>query len=105
MPIKYMRTALAVLAALTIAGCQTWSPRPDFVMRSLQDCANGDQTACAMLGSLSTVPPAQGEAAADQRPRTQSEKDADAIMEGIRRARSSPPVQHLRIAPTGGNDF
>lgn len=97
--VKEMRTALALLVVLMIAGCESQEPRPNFLARSLHDCANGDQSACAMLGSLSAVSTKVNETKIEQRPRTQAEKDADAIMDGVHRARSSPPVQNLRMAP------
>ncbi len=99
-----MRAVFALLAVLVIAGCEAQEPRPNFLARSLHDCADGDQPACAMLGSLSPVSTKAPEPNVEQRPRTQSEKDADAIMDGIRRARSSPPMQNLRMAPTNKGD-
>ncbi len=101
MPIGATGTAFGMLALL-LAGCSPQSPRPNFLARSMQDCASGDQQACAMLGSFSAVP-ASGkisEPADEPRQRTQAEKDADAIMEGMRKARSSPTVQNWKIAPT-----
>ena len=99
-----MKQALIVLVALTIGGCASQESRPNFVARSMQDCENGDKNACAMLGSLSTTSPPATNAAPAARPRTQSEKDADAIMEGIRRARSPSPTQNLRMAPAVPRD-
>ncbi len=100
MLVKEMRTAFTLLAALLIAGCQAQAARPNFLARSFSDCANGDQPACTMLGSLNGVSSKSSQGSVDQRPRTQVEKDADAIMEGMRRARSSAPAQNLRMAPT-----
>ena len=103
---REIRSALIVLAALTVAGCQAQPARPNFLARSLQDCQDGDQAACAMLGSLSASVPATQPSGArvEPRPRTQQEQDVDAIMNGIRRARSSPPSQDLKIAPNTGDD-
>jgi riboflavin biosynthesis pyrimidine reductase len=39
-----------------------------------------------------------------RRQATQAEKDADAIMAGIRRARSSTPTERVKIAPTVPDD-
>jgi hypothetical protein len=92
---------VALLAALLIAGCATPPARPDFMARSLRDCAGGDQGACAMLDSLAAPGP---EARPEARPRTQSERDADAIVSGMRRAKSPSPVPNMRIAPSTERD-
>lgn len=101
-----MRHAPVILSVLMLAGCASQAPRPDFLARSLQDCQGGDQAACAMLGSLSAGAPApqSSDSRVEQRPRTQREQDVDAIMNGIRRARSSPANQDLKIAPSTRDD-
>jgi hypothetical protein len=95
-----MQKAFAILAVLLIAGCGTQASRPSFLARSVQDCAAGDTEACAMLGSLGTVPTTTKQASAEPRPRSQSQRDADAILEGIRKARPSSPGQNMKIAPS-----
>ncbi len=99
-----MHRVLCFLAVLLIAGCGSQPARPNFLARSLQDCANGDQQACAMLGSLATRTPAEpvADMKAEAQPRTQQQRDADAIMAGMRKARSSQPTQNMQIAPTSG---
>jgi hypothetical protein len=100
-----MAKVLIILVASMLAGCAPQSPRPDFLVRSLQDCASGDQSACAMLSSLSSTPVTVSDTnVQQQRARTQQERDADAIMEGIRRARSAPAGQNLRMAPSSNGD-
>ncbi len=99
-----MQKALAVLLVLLIGGCAAQPARPNFLARSLQDCANGDEPACAMLGSLAPESSRATNAATNQRPRSQSQKDADAIMQGINRARSAPSVQNQKVAPTTRRD-
>jgi hypothetical protein len=101
-----MQKALALLAVLLIAGCGAQAVRPDFLTRSVQDCANGDMQACDMLGSLGTKAPATAADAtkSEARPPTQQQLDADAIMAGMRRAKSSPPAQNIRVAPAIDGD-
>ncbi len=88
-----------------VAACETQVPRPNFLVRSLQDCANGDASACAMLESLQVEKAKAEEGKLGPDPRTQAEKNADAIMEGIRRGRQTPPSHVVRIAPTTGRDL
>ena len=95
-----MQRACAILVLLLIAGCVAQTPRPNFLARSQQDRADGDQAACAMLGSLSATSSRAILANAEPRPRTQSQKDVDAIMAGMRRAHSSSPAQNMQMAPT-----
>jgi hypothetical protein len=94
-----------VMIALLIAGCTAQPSRPNFVARSMQDCASGDRATCEMLGSLGSEAASAANTHVDQHARTQPQKDADAIMDGIRRARSSRLVQNLRIAPTLQDDL
>ena len=98
-----MFRASVVLAALIIVGCQDQTPRPDFLARSQQDCANGDPEACAMLDVLSEIAVRTGATEPDTPDRQQVEKDVDAIMEGISRARSSKSTDRWRIAPVGAS--
>jgi hypothetical protein len=95
----------AVWAALMVAACETQVPRPNFLVRSLQDCENGDASACAMLESLQNDKAKAEESNLGPDPRTQVEKNADAIMEGIRRGRQPLPSHVVRIAPTTGRDL
>jgi len=97
-----MQKALAILAVLLIAGCGTQAARPSFLTRSVQDCTAGDTEACAMLGSLGTVPTTK-EASAVQHPRTQSERDVDAILDGMRKAKPTPG-QFMKVAPNTPRD-
>ena len=100
-----MQKALIILLVSMLAGCTPQQPRPDFLARSLEDCANGDQSACAMLGSLSSTPVTVSDSSVQPlRSRTQQERDAEAIMEGIRKARSAPAGQNLRMAPSSNGD-
>jgi hypothetical protein len=93
------------LAVLTVTGCETQVPRPNFLVRSLQDCENGDGPACAMLESLQGRKTTAEESKLGPDPRTQAEKNADAIMEGILRGRSTPPSHVVRVAPTTGREL
>jgi hypothetical protein len=88
-----------------VAACETQVPRPNFLIRSLQDCENGDASACAMLESLQNDKAKAEESNLGPDPRTQVEKNADAIMEGIRRGRQPLPSHVVRIAPTTGRDL
>lgn len=97
---REIRSAVALIGVVTLVGCATQPQRPSFLARSMQDCVNGDQSACAMLGSLSVISIKVDETNIEPRPRTQSQKDADAIMDGMRRTRSSPTVPTLKISPT-----
>ena len=104
MLVNMMEKVLIVLVALVIGGCASQPSRPNFLERSMQDCSSGDENACAMLGSLSTPPAAATGTPRTVRQRSQPEKDADAIMEGIRRARSQSPAQNLQISPAVRRD-
>jgi hypothetical protein len=50
---RSLSRALIVLIILIAGGCQSETPQPDYLARSQDDCTNGDQSACAMLGVLS----------------------------------------------------
>jgi hypothetical protein len=60
---------------------------PTFLERSRQDCGQGDQDACRMIQALS--PPAKPRPL----PPSQTQKNVDAILQGMARARAdSPPA-------------
>jgi hypothetical protein len=101
-----MRAArtIVLVGPLIAAGCQTPSQRPGFVEHSQEDCASGDLSACSMLDAL-RKPLTEVEPTSDNRLQTtQAEKDADAIMAGIRRARSSTLTERINIAPAIPDD-
>ena len=87
-----MFRASVLLAELIISGCQYQTSQPDLLARSQQDCASGDRTACAMLGVLSTIAVRVGALEPNPPDWRQVEKDIEAIMQGIDRARSSQPA-------------
>ncbi len=92
-----------VIAAIFIlSGCQSQTPPPDLLARSQEDCTNGDQAACAMLDALSTT--ALQEDSSNAPDQQQLQKDVDAIIEGIDKARSSQPTRRMHIAPAGASD-
>jgi hypothetical protein len=96
-----MHRAVIILAVLVVAGCQAQPNRPSFLGRSLQDCVNGDQAACSMIDALVVGSERTAVAELSTPEQGQIEKDADAIVQGIKRARSAQPVSRLRMAPTG----
>src|SRR5690348_9330300 len=98
-----MCRALMVLIVLIAVGCENQTHRSDFLARSQQDCTNGDQLACEMLDAL--IVKADQTSAAEPNPpgQEQVEKNVDAIMDGIRRARSSKPTDRMHIAPSGAS--
>ena len=82
--------AIVLLAALI--GCQNHST-------GQHDCDRGDEAACSMLDILLTY---AGEGGATKvRPASidQAERDADAIMNGMQRARSSQQAKQTGIEP------
>jgi hypothetical protein len=91
--------SISLLIALIASGCQTASHRPDFLARSEEDRARGDQSACSMVDAVrmplikaaSQVPTEPG--------RIQIERNVAAIMDGMKRARSYAPAARMEIAP------
>ncbi len=98
-----LQPLLMLLFTLTVIGCQNQPERPNFLVRSLQDCADGQRAACQMLEALVV----KGDQTTERnRPgETQVQRNVDAIMKGIDRARSSPPAGRWHIAPTGLSDI
>ena len=91
--------AISLLVALIAAGCQTASHRPDFLARSEEDCARGDQSACTMVDAV-RVPLIKAASQPPTEPgRIQIERNVAAIMDGMRRARTFSPVVPMEIAP------
>ena len=94
-----MLRAIVLLAALIVGGCQNHSARPNSLGQSQHDCARGNEAACSMLDILLTY---AGEGGATKvRPASidQAERDADAIMNGMQRARSSQQAKQTGIEP------
>ncbi|CAH2600720.1 conserved protein of unknown function [Rhodovastum atsumiense] len=75
-----------------LAGCTS---RPDFLARSQQDCGLGDREACRMLQVLD--PPRMGKAPLSRA--TQTEKDVQAILQGMARAKASPRTGYRENVP------
>ncbi len=78
----------AWFALCFLASCQT--EPPSFLAQSEQDCRQGDQLACRMLIDLRGPQPALGQVQPVRPPPTQAQRDAAAILEGMRRARANP---------------
>jgi hypothetical protein len=92
--------SIVLASAIIGAGCQTETQRPDFLTRSNEDCALGDLSACSMLDALRVQSAIVKPTVASQPHRGQVEQNTDAIMDGIRKARSSGPSKHLETEPT-----
>jgi hypothetical protein len=91
--------SIALASAMIGAGCQVETQRPDFLTRSSEDCALGDLSACSMLDALRVQSAIVKPTAPSQPERTQHERYTDAIMDGVRKARSSGPSKQLEIEP------
>ena len=82
---------------LALVGCAASddAPPPDLLARVVQDCQNGNADACSILRGM----PSRAVPAAAPRPvrrsRSQVQQNADALMQGVDRARSAP-----RVAPS-----
>lgn len=93
-PLAFGRCFAALMLGLMLAGCSVF--HPDFLEHSQRDCERGDREACSMLAAMNppkvdrTVPP---------RP-TQVQMDVDAIMRGMRQARSSSTTRRREPAPS-----
>jgi hypothetical protein len=94
-----MFRAIVVLATLIAVGCQNQSQQPDFFARSQHDCAKGDDAACSILDILLTYGGEGGITDLSPASITQAERNANAIMDGVQRARSSQQAKQIRIAP------
>jgi hypothetical protein len=96
-----------VVTALLLPGCQ--ASYPDFLERSQQDCVRGDRDACRMLNALDPAAPSRTAPS-----RTQAQRNAQAILQGMEQARasrtsgareetpSSPPDATPLESPMGG---
>ena len=94
-----MFRAIVVLTALIAVGCENQSQQPDFFARSQHDCAKGDEAACSMLDILLTYGGEGGTTNLSPASITQAERDANAIMDGMQRARSSQQAKQTRTEP------
>ena len=93
-----LRTIL-LTAALIAAGCQNQFTRPDSLVRSQHDCANGDEAACSMLDILHTYAGKGGTTKLSPAHIDQAERDANVIMDGMQRARSSQQAKQTKMEP------
>jgi hypothetical protein len=94
-----MFRAIALLAALIAGGCQNNSAPPDSLVHSQHDCAKGDEAACSMLDILLTYGGEAGTTNLSPASITQAERDANAIIDGMQRARSSQQAEQTRTDP------
>ena len=91
--------AISLLVALIAVGGQAPSRRPDFLARSQEDCARGDQSACSMVDAL-RAPPVKAVFRSRTKPgQIQIARNVAAIMAGMKRARTISPVAQIEIAP------
>lgn len=91
-----MRRCLILLALLLPAACENAGSRPDFLARVQQDCQSGSTEACVLLQTIqaSSDPEPVSAPRRQQRIRSQAQRNTDAIMLGVERARAAPrPVQ------------
>jgi hypothetical protein len=91
--------AISLLIALVAAGCQTAPHRPEFLTRSEEDCARGDQSACSMVDAIRVPLIKAASQPATEPDRTQIERNVAAIIDGMKRARSYAPAERMEIAP------
>ena len=93
-----MRISVGLLALLALAACEA-RHRPGFVTRVEQDCMAGVQEACSLMQGLQALSadPASSSPTASRSAviRSQAQRNTDAIMQGVERARTAP-----RAAPT-----
>jgi hypothetical protein len=91
---------ISLLVALVASGCQRPPDRPEFLARSEQDCARGDQSACSMVDALRPSLVKAGPQSRIEASQAQITRDVAAIVHGIERARSYLPIAEIEIAPT-----
>ena len=91
---------ISLLVALIAAACQRPPDRPEFLARSEQDCARGDQPACSMIDALRSPLAKAGSRSRTESGQTQITRDVAAIVHGIERARSYLPIAEMEVAPT-----
>ena len=94
-----MLRAIVLTAALIAGGCQNYSARSDFLVQSQHDCAKGDEAACSMLDILLTYAGEGGTTKPSPASIDQAERDANAIMDGMQRARSSQQAKETGVEP------
>ena len=97
-----VRRAVWLSVAVMLAGCQAQAHRPDFIARSVEDCARGDEAACSMLDAL-RVPSSDPDAQTGLRgqDRVQAGKDARVIMDSVNRAQPHASVTHGKQTDNG----
>ena len=96
-------SALVLIAALAgLAGCEA-QPRPDFLRRVAQDCRDGSVEACVLLQGMLTAEGSVAPRSFTRVParRNQVERNADALMQGVDRARSAPRAPHMESSSGG----
>ena len=84
--------APATLALVALAGCEA-RHRPGFVTRVEQDCIAGSEEACDLLQgmrALAADPASASPMRHDQAIRSQAQRNTDAILQGVERARAAP---------------
>lgn len=93
------RASGALLAAAALlAGCHPQAaPPPSFLSRLQQDCLGGDPDACTFLASLQPQAPLSAEQPPPSAPRrrTQAQRNADAILQGMQRAHTVPRASQV----------
>ena len=77
---------------LLLAGCGGASEPPplDLLARVVQDCEAGNADACSILRGMPSAPPPSAVRRTARRSRTQVQQNADALMQGVDRARAAP---------------
>jgi hypothetical protein len=88
-----------LLAALIVGGCQNHSARLNSLVQSQQDCAGGDEAACSMLDILLTYAGEGGATKLSPASIDRAERDANAIMDGMQRTRSSQQAKQTGVEP------
>ena len=94
-----MLRVIVLLAVLIVEGCQNHSARSNFLVQSQHDCARGDEAACSMLDILLTYAGEGGTTKPNPASIDQAERDANAIMDGMQRARSSQQAKQTGVEP------
>jgi hypothetical protein len=91
---------ISLLVAFIASACQNLLHRPDFLARSAEDCAHGDQSACSMVDALHPPLVNTGSQSRSESDQVQITRDVVAIVDGIKRARSYLPIAEMEDAPT-----